>query len=804
MKSKRMKKALVITGCVIAALVILSLAAFQIFFRLPHPSYSGTLTLDGLAAPVEIRTDDHGIPHLFAKNEEDLFFAQGFITAGERMFQMDLTRLAGRGELSTLFGESQLQTDKYFKTLGFYRASEAEYGNLSPQVKSIVDAYTRGVNAYINTVKFPSFEYILLRGKPQPWKPADSLVGALLMSYRLNAPRAIKPILNDLNKHVGPKVLEKLLPYVPQDAPTVSSKSKYEALASGSDPVDLTASASPGDTFREPDFPILMRIRASNWMIFSGSKTTTGKPIFSGSPDLEPAIPSLFYLIHLKAGGYDVIGGSIPGLPGVHALGFNGHIAWSITVGNGDNTDFFVEKLNPDNPEQYLTEEGYKNFEILDETLKIKGKEGIKEEILKVKISRHGPIISDIMTGMPQNCTMMWPGLLGHDGTLEGLLGCNRARNFDEFRKALSVVRGGSVHIGYADTAGNIGYQYTSTLPTRRSGQNPVPRPGEKGEYDWTGYLAFEDHPYALNPDRGYVASFNQMPEQGIDYGTAYFLFERPYRFEDMVKSKERFSPEDVRKMQTDVGSNLAKRWVPHILRVCGSTEDVSSHAASLSNWDCAITLDSSQATLFNSFFTHLMTNTLENKVGKKVMEEMYTDLHVSIPAQWLIRAMDDNNHWIWDDPSTPDLKETRDDMILKSLRDAVSELSGRLGKDQRSWAWGKVHTMTIRHPMGGILPFLNLSPIPYPGDDFTINAGWWDRQKPYEMTSGAAIRIVVDMSNLGTMTLISPPGQSGHYLSPYYSDLVDLWAKGEQIPAHYTDAQSLQQLLVLQPGSAR
>jgi penicillin amidase len=804
MKSKRVKKALVITGCVIAALVIVSVAAFQVFFRLPHPSYSGTLTLDGLKAPVEVRTDDHGVPHLFAKNEEDLFFAQGFITARERMFQMDLTRLAGRGELSTFFGESQLKTDKYFKTLGFYRASEAEYGNLSPQVKSVVDAYTRGVNAYINTAKFPSFEYVLLRGKPQPWKPADSLVGALLMSYRLNAPRAIKPILNDLNKHAGPKMLEQLLPYVPQDGPTVSSTSGKEGPVLRNRSRDLAALEVTTNTFREPDFPILMRIKASNWMIFSGSKTTTGKPIFSGSPDLEPAIPSLFYLIHLKGGGYDVIGGSIPGLPGVHALGFNSHIAWSITVGNGDNTDFFVEKLNPDNPDQYLTEEGYRSFEIVNETLKIKGKNGTSEENLRVRISRHGPIISDVMTGMPQNCTMMWPGLLGHDGTLEGLLGLNRARNFDEFRKTLSVVRGGSVHMGYADIDGNIGYQYLSTLPIRKSGQNPVPRPGESGEYDWTGYLAFEDHPYAFNPDKGYVASFNQMPERGIDYGTAYFLFERPYRFEEIVNSKDRFSPEDVRKMQTDVGSNLAKRWAPHILRVCGSIDGVSSYAASLKNWDYAIILDSSQATLFNSFFTHLMTNTLENKVGKRVMEEMYADLHVSIPAQWLIRSMDDNSHWIWDDPSTPAIKETRDDMILKSLRDAVSELSSRFGKDQRNWAWGKVHTMTIRHPMGGILPFLNLSPIPYPGDDFTINAGWWDRQKPFDMTSGAAIRIVVDMSNLDTMILISPPGQSGHYLSPYYSDLADLWAKGEQIPAHYTDAQSLKQILMLQPISAR
>jgi penicillin amidase len=801
MKSRRMKKALIITGCVIAALGILFVTAFQVFFRLPHPSYSGTLTLDGLKEPVEVRTDDHGIPHLLARNMEDLFFAQGFITARERMFQMDLTRLAGRGELSTLFGESQLKTDKYFKTLGFYRASEAEYGNLSPRAKSIVDAYTRGVNAYINTARFPSFEYVLLRGKPQPWKPADSLVGALLMSYRLNAPRSIKPILNDISKHAGPKMLEQLLPYIPQDAPTVSSAREDKGQGLSSMTAELTRSEPLVDTFREPDFPLLMRIRASNWMVFSGSKTTTGKPIFSGSPDLEPAIPSLFYLIHLKGGGYDVIGGSIPGLPGVHALGFNGHIAWSITVGNGDNTDFFVEKLNPNNPDQYLTEEGYKNFEIVNETLKIKGKGGIREENLRVKISRHGPIISDIMTGMPQNCTMMWPGLLGHDGTLEGLLGLNRARNFDEFRKALSVVRGGSVHMGYADMDGNIGYQYLSTLPIRKSGENPVPRPGENGEYDWTGYLPFEDHPYAFNPEKGYLASFNQMPERGIDYGTAYFLFERPYRFEEIVKSKDKFSAEDVRKMQTDVGSNPAKRWKPLILRVCGGIEGVSTYAASLRDWDCAITLDSSQATLFNAFFTHLMTNTLENKLGKKVMEELYADLHVSIPAQWLIRSMDDNNHWIWDDQSTPNIKETRDDMILKSLRDAVSELSGRFGKDESKWAWGKVHTMTITHPMGGMLPFLNLSPVPYPGDDFTINAGWWDREKPFDMTSGAAIRIVVDMSNLDTMTLMIPPGQSGHYLSPYYSDLADLWAKGDQIPAHYTDAQSLKQLLVLQPA---
>jgi penicillin amidase len=798
-KSKKVR-ALVITLSSIVFLVIAAVVAFLIFFWLPQPSYSGTLNIDGLKAPVEIRTDDYGIPHIFAQNEDDLFFAQGYITARERMFQMDLTRLAGRGELSTLLGEDMIKTDIYFKTLGFYRAAESEYPNLSPRSKSIVDAYTSGVNAYINSVKFLPAEYVILGGKPEAWKPADSLVCGLLMSWRLDEPRAIKPILYDIYTKAGPDTLKYLMPWIPESAPYISSSSIDQPPTVLSNLPEVAAVQSNPNAENELPFPIIMKIRASSWMIFSGSKTTTGKPLFAGSPDLEAAIPSLFYLVHLKGGDYDVIGGSIPGLPGVHALGFNGHFAWSITVGNGDNVDFFTEKLNPDNPNQYLTEDGYKNFTIVEETLKIKTNDGIKEQKLPIKISRHGPIISDIMSDMPANCAMMWPGLLGHDGTAEGLLTMDRARNFDEFRKALSVVRGASVHIGYADIDGNIGYQYLTTFPVRKSGDNPLPVPGENGTYDWTGFVPFEDHPFDYNPAKGYLASFNQMPKPGDYYGTAYFLFERPYRFEAIVKSKDKFSPDDIRQMQLDTVSNVAVRWVPQISRVCGSVPGLSAYADILKNWDCSMRLDSPEATLFNSFFTHLMTDTLENKLGPKIMSELYGDLNVDIPAQWLIRYMNDNNNIIWDDISTANIKETRDDMILKSMKDAVAELTGKYGSDIRNWAWGKVHTMTIKHPLGVALSFLNLNPLPYPGDDFTINAGWWDREHPYDMISGAAIKIVVDMSNLDTMTIMSPPGQSGLYLSPHYSDLAEMWAKGQQIPAHYTDARELKQVLTLNP----
>ncbi|HOD28287.1 MAG TPA: penicillin acylase family protein [Syntrophales bacterium] len=801
MKSRKAKIGVIVLG-VVLAIIIVAAVALSVFLRLPHPSYTGTLEMDGLMAAVEVRTDDHGVPHIFAQNEADLFFAQGFITARERMFQMDLTRLAGRGELSTLLGDKTLKKDRFFKTLGFYRASEAEYANLSPEARTCVDAYTRGVNAYIRSVKFLPLEYVILRARPQPWKPADCLVAGLLMSYRLNSPRGVKPLLYQIHNAAGPELFNELLPWIPESAPFISSAGNRRPASPAR--AELPERAAPAPVAGiDDDGPIPLRMRASNWMIFSGARTTTGKAVFAGSPDLEAVIPSLFYLIHLKGGRYDVIGGSIAGIPGVHAAGFNGRMAWSITVGHGDNLDYFTETVNPANANQYRTEDGYRDFQVREDVIRVKGKGGFREEKLTIKTSRHGPVVSGVMSGLPSNCAMMWPGLMGHDGTVEGLLALNRARNFTEFRQALRPIRGASVHMGYADIDGNIGYQYITTFPRRKSGDNPLPQPGAQGRYDWTGYIPFEDHPFALNPAKGYLASFNQMPEAGDYYGTAFFLFERAYRFEDMVKSKDRFSPEDIRSMQLDVVSTVAKRWVPHILRVCGDREGLSKYASLLRKWDGAMDADSPQATIFNAFFTRLIRNTLEDQLGQALVAELFKDLHVSIPAQWMIRHMNDNGHVLWDDIRTSGVRETRDDMVMKSMKDAIAELTARFGGDPKQWAWGKVHRMTIRHPLGGALPFLNLKPLPYAGDDFTIHAGWWDREHPYDMVSGAAIRIVVDMSNLDTMTLMSPPGQSGHYLSPYYNDLAGLWARGEQIPANYRSAKGLKRLLVLEPKKA-
>jgi penicillin G amidase len=259
-KSKIVRISIIVASIILLLFVAVA-AAFQIFFGLPQPSYSGNINIEGLKAPVEVRTDDYGVPHIFAQNNDDLFFVQGYLTARERMFQMDLTRLAGRGELSLLLGESMVKTDVYFKTLGFYRAAEAEYGNLTPTTKSVVDAYTRGVNAYINTVQFIPTEYVILGGKPQLWKPADSLVCGLLMSYRLDSPRAVKPILYDIYTHAGPDTLKYMMPWIPESAPYISSSSTNQPASALTNVPDVATIEPNHNTPEELVFPILMKIQ---------------------------------------------------------------------------------------------------------------------------------------------------------------------------------------------------------------------------------------------------------------------------------------------------------------------------------------------------------------------------------------------------------------------------------------------------------------------------------------------------------------------------------------------------------------
>jgi len=792
-------KVIKITAIVIAAVIVVAFIAFQVFFRLPLPQYSGKIEVAGLQAPVEVRFDEFGVPHIMTDNQHDLFFAQGYLTARERMFEMDITRLAGRGELCTLFGDRTIKEDKYLKTVGFYRMAKAEYETMPTWVKDAIMAYTDGVNAYLDSAKHLPREYAILGAKPAPWAPEDTVVAAILMGFSLETSVDADLSFYRIGEKIGPERLSLLLPSYPEFAPTITPEGESAGLPADRRVAFVSFPSSVRPHATDP-FGGFGGIVGSNWMIYGPARTSTGAAIFAGSPDLAPQIPAIFYLAHLKGAGYDVIGGSLPGAPGIASLGFNGRIAWSAIASQVDCLDFFVEKPNPDNPDQYLTESGWEDYRTVEETLRIKTKGGITEEKLAVKISRHGPIISEVDSRAPDNCALAWTGS-GGSGALEAFLKLDRASNFEEFREALSGVAQPELVIGYADIEGNIGYQNIVKAPIRKGGGGILPAPGWDGKADWVGFAPFGDLPYDLNPSAGYYGGFNNLAKHTDLKFSDFYYFERAVRFAEVMGERtEPITPEDARGLQLDSVSVVAKRLVPYVLSAVAGDETLARYTALFDGWDYRLDKDSAAAALYGAFYRALLTNTFKDEFPEDIWEELTDADMVYFADQAIAKHIGENDFALFDDLTTADVVETRDDVIKKSMTDAVAELTDRLGKDPATWRWGKLHEMTFAHPLGEVLTFLNLKPLPMSGDFFTIGAANWAIMKPYDMTAGGCIRIFVDFSDVGKSTIVSPPGQSGHYLSPHYGDMVDAWLTNDQIPMHYTDAGELKDVLMLVP----
>jgi penicillin amidase len=789
-----------IVGIVVAVLIIGVYASFEIFFRMAVPSYEGTLAVEGLTSKVEVRTDTHGIPHIFADNDRDLFFAQGYITARERMFQMEITRLAGRGELSSLFGEATIEKDKFLKTIGFHRLAKTGYRAMSAESRAIIDAYTAGINAYIHDTGRLPREYVLLGAKPGLWEPEDCVSTVLLMAFSLTRSFMIDLVLYRIGEHAGDDIVALLAPSYPDFAPTLTGKRLS--------PVPRGILKSRFRRFESARLdtivphPLAMELPASNWMIFSGRTTKSGRPIFAGSPDLKPTLPALFYMMRLKGGSFDVAGGAMPGTPGIGPLGYNGHIAWSAVNGRGDELDYFVEKIDPNNANRYLTPRGYRDFTVIIETLRIKTKKGIREEKYPVRISRHGPVISSVMSMAPSSCAMKWAAFDNPSTDIEGLLGLNRARNFGEFRKALARVKNNNLGVGYADKDGNIGWQFTASPPIRKNHDGTFPVPGWVDDFEWSGFVPQEKLPYDYNPPAGYIASFNNDPGNAPYHLTNYYLFERATRFAEIMEERKGrpVDEKDVMSMQLDTISVVAKRWTPLVMQAC-SGPGFAKYTALFKDWNFSVDVNSPAGTLFNAFYSALLKNTLADEIGDKLWQEGLSQSYLYyVPDLVLAKIARTPDHPLYDDTTTADKKENRDDIIRKSMRGAAAQLSDLLGSNPEKWQWGRVHKMCFEHPLGSKLSFFDLRPIPTNGEHHTINSGFWEINNPFKMDAGGVIRMMVDFARPESATIISPPGQSGVYKSPHYDDLAQLWADGGQVPVRFFTAKEISRVLVLEP----
>ena len=782
--------------------------------RKAEPKTRGTILISGLKEKVNVLWGPYAVPHLFAASEHDLFMAQGYLHAQERLWQMDLNRRFLSGRLAETFGENTLpwkelsiqfrdkttvDLDYFLRLMGIRRNAIASLKLLPQEYVDRLLAYSEGVNHYIEShLKHLPLEFRLLRYEPEPWRPEDSLTIGKGFAFFLSTSlitRLTLSIITDKLKGQEAK-LKSLFPAYPEGGPIIT-RSVLEA-AQG-------LLRFLNGTFREVDWAGAGQ-GSNNWVI-APWRSSSGRAILCNDPHLRMTLPAVWYFMHLKAtpagkqpDEFEVWGASIPGSPCVH-LGHNRWIAWGVTAALCDDADLYREKIHPQESDRYLVGNEWVRMECEEEEIRIRGGKEVKK---RVRFTRHGPIISDFTNNdsAGEVLAFKWTA---HDPSQEllALYGVNRARDWDEFLKGLSYQVAPTLNYVYADSRGNIGYSLAGRVPVRPRSRSLLPLPGWSGEFDWKGYVPFSDLPRLYNPPEGLIATANnRIADDSYPYYLS-DLFDPPYRIrriKELLTAKEKLSLEEVAEIQKDVVSVQAREMIRDLRT---DLEEIAREDASLKNaverlirWDGNCSGKSSEAALSHVFHHRLMVNLLTPELGEELFLAYTEIFNQSLaPIDSILR-----------DPQSPwFVLRPRQALVKSSLREACEELIQRLGADMEKWSWGRLHTLTLNHPLGRfkiLAPFLSLGPFPSPGDGVTINTGFYRRSNPYQHVVGASLRMLIDLGDWSRSGFILPSGQSGHFFSPHYRDQAELWRRGEYIRLSHDEKEiNKWPLLILTPN---
>ncbi|APD09180.1 MULTISPECIES: penicillin acylase family protein [Thermus] len=765
---KRLLRLLALLLAGAAGLLVLAGVAGFVYLRASLPQTEGRIALKGLTAPVEVVRDRHGVVRIRAGSLWDLLFAQGFVHAQERLWQMEFQRRVGQGRLSEVLGEATLAQDRFLRTWGFYQAAKSAYERLYPEEKEAVDAYVAGVNAFLASGAPLPPEFALLGFRPEPWRGPDVLVWAKMMSFDLSGNWEEELLRHRLlARGVSPERLLELLPPYPEDAPTVLSAEDLR--------LPLRREEAPSALL--PMAPPRFLEASNNWVV-AGSRTATGKPFLADDPHLGLQAPSLWFLMALEAPGYRAVGASLPGVPGI-VIGRNERIAWGVTNVGADVQDL------------YLLEEvgtGYRYrgqvlpYRVREEVIRIKGG---REERLKVRETVYGPVITDALADPPKTpMALRWVSLDPEDHILMAYLGINRAKNWVEFQEALKLYSAPSQNFVYADIDGNIGYIAPGKFPIRREGHTGmVPVPGN-GAWDWQGYRPPETWPMVLNPKEGLLVTANhKVTPKGFPYALTYDWAE-PYRAErilELLRAKEKLTLEDMKAIQQDQKSLLFRDFRPVLSLLNPLSERARAWRERLLAWDGTMAPSSEEALVFALWYTEL-TRLPEKEVGEAHWDE----------PRYLLKALKEGDKNC-DQPET-EYPETCLDYAALALERALDRKEALKAK-----AWGEVHRAAFRHPVLTHTPLRRLSDrqVAFGGDRYTANVGPFDPQS-LTMGHGPSYRQIVDLSNPEGSLFVHPMGQSGHLLSPHYADLLPLWARGDYLPMAFSGEG---RTLLLEPG---
>jgi penicillin amidase len=780
----------------LSLVIILSLFGF-ITIRRSFPKVDGPITVPGLSNEVEIIRDSMGVPHLYASTEHDLFMAQGYVHAQDRFFQMDFWRHIGAGRLAEMFGESQVETDIFLRTMGWTRLAEKEIENLDAESRAILQAYTDGVNAYLAEHHGAelSFEYVLLGVlspdyEPEPWEISNILTWAKVMAFDLSGNSSGWQDLTraKIYKQIGAEKAQDLNPTYPSEHPFIvpepSSPEARQEQDNESAEYHIDPSTAPPTAI---DWISTGPIFGSNSWVISGERTTTGSPLLANDPHLGIQLPSIWYEVGLhcqpitEACRSNVTGFSFAGAPGV-IIGHNGDIAWGFTNVGPDVLDLFIEKINPENPNQYEVNGEWRDMTLIDETIQVAGGEPIT---ITVRKTHHGPIFSDIddafddltgttNLGVPSNyaVSVCWTAL-EPSSIFKAILNMNTASDWASFRNALRDFNVPSQNMIYADVHGNIGYQTPGNIPIRTSGDGLLPVPGWTEAYDWQGYIPFDELPSSYNPSQGFIVTANNAivgSEYPYSISRTWDLGYRANRISDLIQGHEKISIQDIQAIQGDNFHAMGPILIPILTSLSFEDQELNQYASELEGWDYQNNLESRQAAIFNAFWRHLLLETFSDEIPENIPSSSAAFLIIENLADDL------QNSW-WDDIETPTI-EKRDEIMTRAFQAAILELEDVLGKDDRDWLWGDLHTRTFRSELGiGPLSLIfNRGPFPTDGGSSLVNNNSWNEAKDYDVVVLPSMRMIVDLANLENSYTIHTTGQSGHAFHPHYIDMADLW----------------------------
>jgi penicillin amidase len=755
---------------VVGGLLSLAIAAIVVLFATAQTGADGTARVPGLTGEVSVIRDEHGVPHIFAESRLDAWHALGFVHAQDRFFQMEFARRTAAGRLAEIIGRPGLRSDRFMRTLGIHRLAEHSIEALSTDARAAVEAYARGVNAWLDdpASRRPP-ELIVLGVDPEPWRAADSAAWVRLMALLLSGDWRTEILRARLSVHLDTEQIADLWPGEPDSAPTTL------AGLPGLDRAFAALDAAIPDIFPEAS--------ASNEWVVAGARSRSGAPMLANDPHLGLSAPGMWHLARIVTPEFTASGAALPGQP-FFMVGQNGHLAWGLTTTHADTQDLFIERLNPDDPSQYLVPGGSLPFDEREEEIRVRFAEPERQT---VRTTHHGPVVSDIspdsarLAGPGRVIALGFAGLRPDDRTANAFFAMNTAQTPEAFREALDDFHAPMQNVVYAHRDGAFGFAVAGRLPVRPGGAGPRPVPGWTGTHDWQGFVATADLPRSHDGTQDAIVNANNRvvsPTYPHPVSNDWPEGFRAQRIATELEKSERHDMDSFAAIQTDTVSLGALSLRAAMLELLPGARRNIPEARALAAWDGRMARDLAAPLIFAAWAAKLQEMTVADELSE------LTGRLRGLRVRMLRRMLTARPAWC-DDIDTPET-ETCADITAASFDAALADLREAYGRDSEGWRWGDAHRATFAHPLLRFVPQLAalVSPtVETDGGDHTVNRGTHRmRGVRFDHVHGAGLRAIFDMAQPDAARYMIAPGQSGQFASPHHDDLMDAWRDGRYI----------------------